>query len=82
MIDIGAKGRQSDGGVFRNSNFGKLFFSNSINLPPPKKLIENSELEPIPYCFIADAAFPFGVNLMRPYPGNFLPQNERIFNYR
>lgn len=80
VVDIGAKGRQSDGGIFRNSNFGQRFFSNEVNIPPPRRLWQNGDL--IPYCLVGDAAFPFGVNLMRPYPGNYLPQNERIFNYR
>ncbi|KAJ8959578.1 hypothetical protein NQ314_006227 [Rhamnusium bicolor] len=61
VVDIGAKDRQSDRGIF-------------------SKLSEKSD--PIHYCLVADSAFPFEVNLMRPYPGNFLPQNERVFNYR
>lgn len=30
MCDVGAAGRQSDGGIFKNSEFGKKFYSNSI----------------------------------------------------
>ena len=30
MTDIGAAGRQSDGGIFRHSPFGKLFYSNKL----------------------------------------------------
>lgn len=30
MCDIGGAGRQSDGGIFRNSEFGKKFYSNSL----------------------------------------------------
>ena len=80
VVDIGAKGRQSDGGILRNSKFGKKLFSNKINLPNPRQL--EGVHEAVPYFLVGDAAFPFGVNLMRPYAGNFLPQNERVFNYR
>lgn len=81
IVDIGSKGRQSDGEIFRNSNFGKQFLTNNINLPPPRKLWGTST-EMVPYCLVADAAFPFAANLMRPYPGRFLPQDQRVFNYR
>lgn len=30
MCDIGAAGRQSDGGIFRNSEFGKKFYSERL----------------------------------------------------
>lgn len=80
VVDIGARGRQSDGGIFRNSTFGKMFFSNSIDLPQPREISKTSGL--IPFLLVGDNAFPFGVNLMRPYPGNYLAQEQRIFNYR
>ena len=32
MVNIGAPGRRSDGGIFRESVMGKKFYSNKINL--------------------------------------------------
>ena len=32
--------------------------------------------------FVGDAAFPLKSYMLRPYPGIFLPENKRIFNYR
>ncbi|XP_071555857.1 putative nuclease HARBI1 isoform X1 [Temnothorax nylanderi] len=81
MVDIGAEGRQSDGGVFRNSKIGKRFEHNLFKLPSPKKLeIGGPEL---PYVLVADEAFPLSVYMMRPYPrrGN-LNIKKKVFNYR
>ncbi|XP_018378016.1 PREDICTED: putative nuclease HARBI1 [Trachymyrmex cornetzi] len=36
IVDIGGEGRQSDGGVFRNSLIGHYFESASLKLPNPK----------------------------------------------
>ena len=38
IVDIGAEGRQSDGGVFRNSKIGKRFETNSFKLPNPRQI--------------------------------------------
>lgn len=59
----------------------RIFFANNINLPPPRKLHEGAS-DVVPFCLIADAAFPFGNNLMRPFPGQYLPLEQRVFNYR
>ena len=50
-------GRQSDGGVFANSNLGYCIVNNTFNLPVPKKLPGLSQLQP--YVFVGDDAFPF-----------------------
>ncbi|XP_016658258.1 protein ALP1-like isoform X2 [Acyrthosiphon pisum] len=83
IVDIGADGRCSDGGVFSNSEMGKGFMANNLNFPTAKDIDSNSG--PIPYYALGDEAFPLLTNLMRPYPGRGkrkLPLNESIFNYR
>ncbi|CAI6353479.1 unnamed protein product [Macrosiphum euphorbiae] len=83
LVDIGAAGRCSDGGVFSNSEMGKGFIHNNLNFPADKEIHENSG--PIPYYALGDEAFPLLSNLMHPYPGRGkrkLPLKESIFNYR
>lgn len=81
MIDIGSKGKFSDGGILRESNFGQKLYGNNLNLPPDEPLVEGG-IE-VPYVFIGDEAFPLMCNLMRPFPReNNITQNKRIFNYR
>jgi hypothetical protein len=37
-IDVGAYGKQSEGGIFRNSSLYQLLSSNNFNMPNAKKL--------------------------------------------
>jgi len=83
VVDIGAPGRCSDGGVFSSSEMGKGFVHKTLSFPIEKEIDNKSG--PIPYYAVGDEAFPLLENLMRPYPGRGkkrLPLNESIFNYR
>ncbi|XP_030767113.1 protein ANTAGONIST OF LIKE HETEROCHROMATIN PROTEIN 1-like [Sitophilus oryzae] len=79
LVDIGAEGRQSDGGVFRNSVMGQMFFRKQLHFPSERALDKEYT---VPFYFVGDEAFPLSDNLMRLYPGHFLEQEKRIFNYR
>ena len=80
LIDIGNAGRHSDGGVLSNSAFGKAMEDGALSLPKAEVIPGINAA--IPYVFVGDAAFPLKTYMMRPYPGRFLPENKRIFNYR
>lgn len=82
MIDVGAYGRNSDGGIYQESLMGKMFHSNQLNVPPNKPINENTE--PLPYIIVADAAFPLKTYLLKPYSKAKLYNNtpNKIFNYR
>lgn len=66
FLDIGAEGRQSDGGVFRNSNLYKALEENLIRIPPPDIIGNNGPV--LPYVIVADEAFPLKTYMMRPFP--------------
>lgn len=68
-IDVGASGRSSDGGIFRNSSFKTALENNLLNLPKDG-------------FFVADDAFPLTTQLMKPYSRRQLTKEQRIFNYR
>ena len=80
LIDIGDAGRHSDGGIFSNSAFGRAMEAGELALPEPD--IIPGMTSALPYVFVGDAAFPLKQYMLRPYPGKFLPENKRIFNYR
>lgn len=79
FVEIGSQGRQSDGGIFRRTSLYRKIKTDTLNIPEPE--IIDGDI-PIPYYIVGDAAFPLLENIMRPFPGNFLPQKKRIFNYR
>lgn len=68
-VDVGAKGRFSDGGIFRNSTLFEALENKSLNLP------ENGII-------VADDAFPLTQHIMKPYKKRNLNVQEKIFNYR
>ena len=81
MVDIGAPGRNSDGGIFRRSEIGKRFFAKSMNLPEPSKIGQNGPVAP--YFLIGDEGFPLAEFLMRPYSRRSkLSFRQQVFNYR
>ena len=65
MVDAGANGRVSDGGVFSNTEFYNQLANNKLCIPPPDRL-PGCEIEQ-PYVFVADDAFPLMDNLMKPF---------------
>lgn len=80
-VDIGAYGKDSDSGVFKESTLYKKLTERSLDIPEPK-LITNNDDDKLPYVIVADEAFGMMENLMRPYGGNMLPHAKKIFNYR
>nr|XP_039254584.1 protein ALP1-like [Styela clava] len=81
LISVGGYGRQSDGGTFADSELGHAIKHNTLSIPNPKPLPGQND-NPIPHVFVADAAFPLSIHLMRPYPGKCLSTKKTVFNYR
>lgn len=68
-VDVGAKGRGSDGGIFQNSSLYSALETNSLAIP-------NN------FVILADDAFPLKKYIMKPYSRRNLTHAERIYNYR
>lgn len=79
-IDVGARGKQSDGGVFKESDLYHCLKNNLFHLPPGENL-PNSD-EHLPYVLLGDEAYPLLPFLMRPFPRSNLSDEKTIFNYR
>ncbi|XP_044583990.1 protein ALP1-like [Cotesia glomerata] len=81
FVDIGAYGRRSDGGIFRDSPMGQKFEKHEMNVPDAELLKVDGM--PLPYVLVGDEAFQLTDYLLRPYPGRGgLNKDKTIFNYR
>lgn len=81
-VDVGAFGKNSDGSIFKNSNFGKRLRNNELQFPSSKSLPGSKDV--LPHVIIGDEAFPLCTNLMRPYSREAAQGDEekKIYNYR
>ena len=80
LIDIGEAGRQSDGGVFSNSNLGYAIVNDLLDFPEPENVNE-SDFK-LPFVFVGDDAFPMRTNLVKPYSGFHFDLEKLFTNYR
>ena len=79
-VDIGEAGKQSDGGLFANSDLGRSIVNGYFSLPQPKNLYSESEFF-FRYVFVGDDAFPVRHNFLKPYSSSNLERVLLIFNY-
>lgn len=56
---------QSDGGVLKNTDFGRKLKNGTLNIPKGQNLPYNTKS--VPLYFVVDEAFPLQLNFMRPY---------------
>ena len=78
-VDIGAPGRESDGGVFRRSKFGIGLKKERLDIPAAKNLPGTSIIAP--HVFVTDDALPLWTSIMKPYPRG-CDYSMKVFNYR
>ena len=65
LNDIGKPGRQSNGGVFSNSNLGYELVNDLLDFPEPEN-VNDSDFK-LPFAFASDDDFPVRTNLVKPY---------------
>nr|CAI5820939.1 unnamed protein product [Callosobruchus analis] len=75
IIDVGAYGKDSDGGVLSSSKFYQEIENGRCKLPPEEPLPDSNIVAP--YVFLGDEAFALTNFLLRPYPQRQLPDKRR-----
>ena len=76
MVDIGAYGKNFDGCIFSNFNFGKALQNGTLSVPK-KRALPKSDTE-LPMFIVADETFPLKTYITRSYPGKDLTNDKRI----
>ncbi|XP_011858144.1 PREDICTED: uncharacterized protein LOC105555714 [Vollenhovia emeryi] len=72
LIDVGAYGSNSDGGVFSRSKFGEAMYNGNLNLPKGEATLPGSATKTACF-FVGYEAFQLTRNMMRP------PVEHRIY---
>ena len=80
LTDIGEAGRESDGGVFSNSNLGYAVVNDLLDLPEPEN-VNDSDFT-LPFVFIGYDVFSMRTNTVKPYSAFHLNLEKLITNYR
>lgn len=81
LLDIGAPGRRSDGGVFYDSEIGKRFQNDMLSIPAPRPIEYGGQA--LPFILVGDEAFPLTRYMLKPYPrSGRLDRRKNVFNYR
>lgn len=79
-IEVGGRGKQSDGGTFIASTLFNLLEAKQFCVPPDQEL-PGSNIK-LPNVMIGDEAYPLKKYLMRPYPRRVLTPRREYFNTR
>lgn len=64
------------------SDLGREIEKGFLQMPPNAPLLEAAPLGEVPHVMMSDAAFPLEPYLVKPYPGQDLTYQRRIFNYQ
>lgn len=81
-ISVGSYGKTNDSNVLKSTHFGRMLYSDHLNVPKPTPLSNMSQDKSFPFVFVADEAFALGTNVLRPFPSRALTSERKIFNYR
>lgn len=79
-IEVGGKGKQSDGGTFHFSRLNAFLENGQLDVPPACNIPGTEIL--LPYVLVADEAYPLKTNIMRPFPSRNLDTKSENFNKR
>lgn len=77
-IEVGAYGKQSDGGIFEASTLHKLIETGEYEIPEERNL-PGTEIA-APFVMLGDEAYPLRKYLLRPYSKTNLNNDSELFN--
>ncbi|GFX42369.1 DDE Tnp4 domain-containing protein [Trichonephila clavipes] len=81
MIEVGAYGKDNDSSIFTQSEMGKAYNAQQLNIPRGEFSLPGSTHSTEMY-IVGNEAFPLQKNLMRPFPRRNFDRSRRNFNFR
>lgn len=78
LVDVSNYWKDNDAHIFNNSDMGKAFLGDEMNIPAANMVSGHK----LPYVIISDEMFALKPWLMKPFPGQGLDEEQAIFNYR
>lgn len=79
LVDIGASGSESNGGIFKKSEIDQGIINDS--LPSSYASLPGTNIKTA-YYFVGDAAFELSRHVMKLFPGKNNTKENKIYNYR
>ena len=76
--NVGSPGSQSDCGIYNDSPMFQGIQDETIKLPPPQPL--PNDTEDTPYFFTGDDAFPLCQHMLKPFSARYLETEQLVFN--
>lgn len=80
FIDVGSNGKASNSSLVKHSMLFQKMQNNTLNIPNDRPVSINGD--PLPFVFVGDEAFGLSPHMLRPYGGENISPQEKIFNYR
>ncbi|KAH7700168.1 hypothetical protein AAVH_32716 [Aphelenchoides avenae] len=79
---VGSYGHEGDAGIYDRSDLAAALEdpANPLSIPGPQPLPDTNTLSP--FFIVADDAFPLKTYMMKPYTGDGLSEEKRVYNYR
>ena len=77
---VGSPGSESDCGIYNDSPMFQGIQDETIKLPPPEPL--PNDTEDTPYFFIGDDAFTLRQHMLKPFSARYLENEQLVFNNR
>ena len=77
---VGSPGSESDCGIYNDSPMFQGIQDETIKLPPPEPL--PNDTEDTPYFFIGDDTFSLRQHMLKPFSARYLDNDQLVFNYR
>ena len=81
-IELGGMGHMSDSQIFHDSELFECLEDNSIGIPSPSPIADDTTNRSMSYFILCDDAFALRLYMMKPYSRKAMSKEKLVYNYR